>query len=87
MGDLPIKKQQNQLNKIIAQEKKNNFRGIFNLNETLKSFSWTRPKSRGISRVSSAPQGSNQNNGIPFQWLLLLLSGSNHYNGQMYTLV
>ena len=34
MGDLPIKKQ-NQLNKINAQEK-NNFRGIFNLNETLK---------------------------------------------------
>ena len=42
--DLPIKKQQNQLNKINAQEKKNNFRGIFSLNETLKSFSSTRPR-------------------------------------------
>ena len=45
MGDLPIKKQQNQLNKINAQEK-NNFRGIFNLNETLKSFSLTYPRTR-----------------------------------------
>ena len=47
MGDLLMKKQQNQLNKIDAQEKKNNFRGIFSLTETLKSFSWTRPKTRG----------------------------------------
>ena len=45
MGDLPIKKQQNQLNKINAQEK-NNFRGIFNLNETLKSFFSTHPRTR-----------------------------------------
>ena len=47
MGDLPIKKQQNQLNKINAQEK-NNFRGIFNLNEALKSFSSARPRTRGF---------------------------------------
>ena len=46
MGDLPIKKQQNQLNKINTQGK-NNFRGIFNLNVTLKSFSSTRPRTRG----------------------------------------
>ena len=46
MGDLPIKKQQNQLNKNNAQEKKNNFRGIFNLNETLKSFFSTHPRTR-----------------------------------------
>ena len=45
MGDLPIKKQQNQLNKNNAQEK-NNFRGIFNLNETLKSFFSTHPRTR-----------------------------------------
>ena len=46
MGDLPIKNRQNQLNKINAQEK-NNFRGIFNLNEALKSFSSARPRTRG----------------------------------------
>jgi len=77
MGDLLMKKQQNQLNKNNAQEK-NDFRGIFNLNETLKSFFRHIKELDYITHVSSAPQGSNHQNGIPFWWLLLLLSGSNH---------
>ena len=67
MGDFPIKKQQNQLNKINAQEK-NNFRGIFNLNETLKSFSSTRP--RTIRQFNMA---------AIFQWLELLFRRINSF--------